>query len=155
MEYSNTWDCFASLRYARNDNANMECIFCKIIAGEIPSYKVYEDESVLAFLDINPVNAGHTLVVPKKHLINIEEADEQVLCQLIKIVKKVGLSLKHNLGVAGYNIGVNNDSAAGQIVPHLHIHVITRINGDDLKLWPQKKYEVGQAEEVLKKIKIC
>ena len=64
------------------------CIFCKIIAGEMPSYKVYEDEQILAFLDINPVNHGHTLVVPKKHFVNIEEADEQVLCLIIKIVKK-------------------------------------------------------------------
>ncbi len=132
----------------------MPCIFCKIIAGEIPSYKVYEDEQVLAFLDINPVNHGHTLVVPKKHFVNIEEADEQVLCQIIKIVKKIGISLKKNLGAAGYNVLENNDPVAGQIVPHLHFHVIPRLLGDDLQLWPQKKYEENQAGEVLNKIKI-
>ncbi len=131
-----------------------DCIFCKIITGEIPSFKVYEDEYTLAFLDINPVNPGHTLVVPKKHLVNIEEADEETLCQLMKTVKKVGLSLKDNLGAAGYNLGVNNGPVAGQLVPHLHVHVIPRIANDGLEPWPPKKYQVGEAEAVLKKIKI-
>lgn len=132
----------------------MECIFCKIIAGEIPSYKVYEDEWTLAFLDIGPVNPGHTLVVPKKHFANIEEADEETLGRVIKTVKKVGLSLKKNLGVAGYNVLEANDSEAGQSVPHLHFHLIPRLPGDGLEFWPQNKYGVGQAEAVLKKIKI-
>ncbi|MBI4779547.1 HIT family protein, partial [Candidatus Falkowbacteria bacterium] len=101
----------------------MSCIFCKIIAGEIPSYKVYEDDRILAILDINPVNPGHTLVVPKKHFVNIEEADEETLCQVIKTVKKVGFSLKNNLGAPGYNVQVNNDPVAGQAVPHLHFHI--------------------------------
>ena len=132
----------------------MGCIFCKIISGEVPSYKVYEDEYTLAFLDINPVNPGHTLVVPKKHVANIEEASEEALCQIIKTVKTVGLSLKKNLGVEGYNVQVNNDPLAGQVVAHLHFHVIPRRQGDGLELWPQSKYKAGEAEEVLKKIKI-
>jgi len=132
----------------------MSCIFCKIIAGEIPSYKVYEDEWTLAFLDINPVNQGHTLVVPKKHYANIEEADEEMLCRIIKTIKKVGFSLKKNLGVAGYNVLEANDPEAGQSVPHLHFHLVPRIKGDGLKHWPQKEYEPGEAEAVLKKIKI-
>ena len=132
----------------------MSCIFCKIIAGEIPSYKIYEDESTLAFLDINPVNPGHTLVVPKKHLANIEEADEATLCQIMKTVKKVGQSLKKNLGAAGYNVLESNDPIAGQVVPHLHFHVTPRTESDGLKLWPQKKYDDGEAEAILNKIKI-
>ncbi|MBI2459617.1 MAG: HIT family protein [Parcubacteria group bacterium] len=132
----------------------MSCLFCKIIAGQIPSYKVYEDESTLAFLDINPVNPGHTLVVPKKHFTNIEEADEPTVCQIIKIVKKIGLSFKKNLATPGYNLAVNNDPAAGQIVPHLHFHVMPRLLNDGLRPWPQKKYQANQAEEVLNKIKI-
>ncbi|MFH1582942.1 MAG: HIT family protein [Candidatus Falkowbacteria bacterium] len=130
------------------------CIFCKIITGEIPSFKVYEDEQVLAFLDINPVNPGHTLVLPKKHVENIEEADEETLCKVIKTIKKVGLSLKKNLAVLGYNVQVNNDPVAGQAVPHLHFHVTPRLENDGLKLWPQKKYKENQAEEILNKIKI-
>lgn len=132
----------------------MACIFCKIINGEIPSHKVYEDEWTLAFLDINPVNPGHTLVVPKKHAVNIEEADVETLCQIMKTVKRVGLSLKNNLAVPGYHVNVNNDPASGQVVPHLHFHVTTRFIGDGLKLWPQKEYEPGEAEAVLNKIKI-
>lgn len=132
----------------------MDCLFCKIIAGEIPSYKVYEDEFTLAFLDINPINPGHTLVVPKKHYANIEETDEQILCQVISTVKKIGLSLKKNLGTAGYNLQENNDPAAGQIVPHLHFHIVPRLPGDGLELWPQRKYAAGEAEAVLNKIKI-
>jgi histidine triad (HIT) family protein len=132
----------------------MDCIFCKIIVGEIPSYKVYEDEFTLAFLDINPVNFGHTLVIPKKHFVNIDEADEETLCQVIRIVKKVGESFKKNLGAPGYNVQENNDPAAGQVVPHLHFHVVPRNLDDGLGLWPQKKYKENEAEEVLNKIKI-
>jgi len=132
----------------------MSCIFCKIIAGEIPSYKVYEDEFTLAFLDINPVNPGHTLVIPKKHFANIDEADEETLSLVIKTVKKVGESLKKNLAAPGYNVQENNDPAAGQIVPHLHFHVVPRTLDDGLGLWPQKKYKENEAEEILNKIKI-
>lgn len=132
----------------------MNCVFCKIIAGEISSFKVYEDKNTLAFLDINPVNPGHTLVVPKKHFANFEEADEKTLCQIVKIVKKIGLTLKKNLAAPGYNVAVNNDPIAGQIVPHLHFHVIPRLPGDNLRLWPQRQYQASQAEEVLNKIKI-
>lgn len=131
----------------------MDCIFCKIISGKIPNHKVYEDEHTLAFLDIAPVNHGHTLVVSKKHFANFEEADEKTLCQLIKTVKKVGKALKNGLQVEGYNVGVNNDPIAGQIIPHLHFHIIPRIKGDGLKLWNQKKYGNGEAEKVLEKIK--
>lgn len=131
----------------------MNCIFCKIIKGEIPSYKVYEDENVLAFLDIAPVNYGHTLIIPKKHYSNLEEISEEELCKVISVVKKVGKAMKDKLGVAGYNVGVNNDPVAGQIVPHVHFHVMPRNEKDGLKLWPGGKYKDGEAEEVLKKIK--
>ena len=131
-----------------------DCVFCKIIAGEIPSYKVYEDTEILAFLDINPTNPGHTLVVPKRHLVNIEEADEKILSRAMRVVKKVGASLKDNLAVPGYNVQVNNDPTAGRIVPHLHFHVVPRLAEDGLKLWPQRKYGAGEAEAVLTKIKI-
>jgi len=132
----------------------MSCIFCKIIAGELPCYKVYEDEFTLAFLDINPVNPGHTLVVPKKHTATIEETDEETLCRVIKTVKKIGLSLKKNFAVPGYNVQVNNDPAAGQLIPHLHFHLLPRTGSDGLKLWPQRKYQPGEAEAALEKLKI-
>ena len=131
----------------------MDCIFCKIIAGVIPSFKVYEDENVLAFLDIAPVNPGHTLIVPKKHFTNLEEIPEGELCKLAIAIKKIGKAVKDGLGVEGYNVMENNDPIAGQIVPHLHFHVIPRRSGDGLKLWPQGKYGPGEAEEAVKKIK--
>jgi histidine triad (HIT) family protein len=128
------------------------CIFCKIINGEIPCHRVYEDEKVLAFLDIKPLNPGHTLVVPKKHYENIEEINEEDLIALILAIKKIGLLIKEKLGVAGYNVSENNGEVAGQEVPHLHFHIIPRHNGDGLGPWPRKGYQDGEAEEVVKKL---
>jgi histidine triad (HIT) family protein len=130
------------------------CIFCKIVEGELPSYKVYEDKDVLAFLDINPVKDGHTLVIPKKHYPNLEEIPEKDLQKVIVAVKKIGQSLKNGLGVDSYNVCENNDPAAGQIIPHIHFHLIPRYEGDELKSWPQAPYLEGKAEETLEKIKL-
>jgi len=131
----------------------MDCIFCKIINNEIPSYKIYEDEKILAFLDINPVNPGHTLVITKKHFKNMEEIPEEELCFLIKAVKKIGKAIKEGLEVKGYNINENNDKIAGQVIPHIHFHIIPRNENDNLHLWPQYKYKEGQADEIINKIK--
>lgn len=130
------------------------CIFCKIVSGDIPAYKVYEDDFVLAFLDVAPVNYGHVLVVPKKHYANMEEVTEDDLCRVMKVVKKVGRSLKENFGAAGYNIQENNDPIAGQVVPHIHFHLIPRLENDGLLLWAGGRYGDGEIEEVLNKIKI-
>ncbi len=130
-----------------------DCIFCKIVSEDLPSHKLYEDDDVLAFLDIAPVHPGHILVIPKKHFKNIEEVPEDILCNLIKVVKKLGLALKNGMGYEAYNIGENNDPLAGQIVPHLHFHVIPRKENDGLQLWPQKEYAEGEAQEVIEKIK--
>ena len=131
-----------------------DCIFCKIIKGEIPSDKVYEDEDTLAFLDINPTSEGHTLVIPKKHFVNFEDIPENELQKVILIVKKIGKALKDGLGVESYNVCENNDPAAGQEIPHIHFHLVPRYENDGLKPWPQASYPEGRAEEVLKKIKI-
>lgn len=128
------------------------CIFCKIVADEIPSYKVYEDNDYLAFLDIAPVNPGHTLVIPKKHFVNIEDIDEDTLMGLMRVVKKIGKLVKDNLGYEGYNVYENNDPVAGQVVPHIHFHVIPRRSDDGLGLWPQKNYSEGGAENILKQM---
>jgi Diadenosine tetraphosphate (Ap4A) hydrolase and other HIT family hydrolases len=128
------------------------CIFCKIIAGEIPSYKIYEDDNAFAFLDIKPVNPGHVLVIPKKHYQNMEEIPDSDLQALILVVKKIGAALKNKLGVIGYNIHENNDLIAGQAVPHLHFHIIPRIETDCLSHWPGSPYLPGQAEDIIKKL---
>ncbi|MBU1203218.1 HIT family protein [Patescibacteria group bacterium] len=131
-----------------------DCIFCKIIKGEIPSYKVYEDETTMAFLDISPVNHGHTLVVSKQHYANLEEIPTNELQQLIITVKKVGQAIKNGLEVEGYNVCENNDPVAGQLIPHIHFHVVPRHENDGIKMWPQEPYPEGKAAEVLEKIKI-
>lgn len=131
----------------------MDCIFCKIISGEIPSTKIYEDEETLAFLDIAPVNSGHTLVIPKKHFENLEDVAEADLYSVIKTVKKVGKAIKESISQNGYNVGLNNGLGSGQLVPHIHFHIMPRRAGDGHKLWSQGKYEEGEAEAMAEKIK--
>ncbi|MEK7167150.1 MAG: HIT family protein [Patescibacteria group bacterium] len=131
----------------------MDCIFCKIINKKMPCYKIYEDESVMAFLDIAPVNYGHTLVISKKHHANFEEIPDEELCKLIKVVKKIGVAIIKGLKVKGYNVQVNNNSIAGQVVFHIHFHIIPRVEEDGLLLWPQQRYEKNKAEEIMVKIK--
>ena len=108
-----------------------DCIFCAIAAGEIPSFKVYEDEQVLAYLDINPFSKGHTLVIPKKHSAGLVDTDDETLAVVIARVKKVAAHLKEKLGCDGFNIVQNNGEAAGQTVRHVHFHIVPRWTGDD------------------------
>jgi len=129
------------------------CVFCKIIAGEIPSYKVYENERVLAFLDIKPIRPGHTLVIPKKHVANFEEIESDDLAAVIQAVKEIGKRVKEKLGYESYNVLENNDSAAGQVIPHIHFHIIPRVAGDGLNRWPETEYAEGEAEETMNKLK--
>lgn len=103
-----------------------ECLFCKIVMGEIPSDKVYEDSEVIAFLDINPRNPGHTLVVPKKHYETIMEMPENEAAELFKTVKKMAVAVKRGMKADGISIGQSNERAAGQVIPHVHFHVIPR-----------------------------
>lgn len=111
------------------------CIFCKIVAGEIPSSKVYEDDNILAFLDISQVTPGHTLVIPKKHVRNVLEMSSDDAAQLFSYVPKLAKAVKQATQANGLNIINNNEAAAGQSVFHTHIHLIPRFDeNDDLKL---------------------
>src|SRR3989344_3470222 len=131
-----------------------DCLFCKIIAGEIPSTKVYEDDTVIAFLDIHPVNIGHTLVIPKTHHANLYETPDDALAHMIAVVKKLSIAVKGALSADGINIEMNNDPVAGQIIFHTHLHIIPRFSGDSLKHWPSaREYNEGEADEVAQKIK--
>lgn len=107
-----------------------ETIFAKIISREIPAHIVYEDDMVLAFLDINPTNHGHTLIIPKKHFINIFDGDNETLTHMMKVAKKVALALKKADLAEGVNLIMNNGPEAGQEVWHAHLHVVPRLNGD-------------------------
>lgn len=130
-----------------------DCIFCKIISGEIPSFKIYENEKILAFLDINPVNPGHTLVIPKDHYYNFSDTPEEVLCELIKVTKKIAPAVLKGAGAESFNLTINNGAEAGQVVPHTHFHIVPRFNGDGHRLWPGKAYATGEMEELFQKIK--
>ena len=134
-------------------NHDENCIFCKIVRGEIPANKVYEDESNIAFLSIGPNNPGHTVVIPKDHFENIYGLPDETLCRLMIAVKKVALAVKNGLDADGINIGMNNEESAGQEIPHAHIHVIPRKHDDGLVHWQPKAYLPGEAEEVANKIK--
>ena len=105
-----------------------DCLFCKIIKGEISCNKVYENEHFLAFLDIKPHAKGHTVVIPKKHAITVFSVED--LGPLMNGVKKVMLLLQEKLQPDGFNVGWNHGSAGGQVVKHLHIHIFPRYNGD-------------------------
>ena len=103
-----------------------ECIFCKIISGGIPSATVLDSEKIIAFLDIQPVNKGHVLIVPKEHVETLLDVSENTLKDMIVAAKKVGKSLRKSLKADGFNLGMNNFAAAGQVVFHAHLHVIPR-----------------------------
>ena len=109
----------------------MNCIFCKIVNGEIPCYKVYEDEKVLAFLDISQASKGHTLIVPKTHFANMLECDEETVAYMYKIANKLGNQIVNSLGAKGMNILTNINEVAGQTVKHFHIHLLPRYNDED------------------------
>ncbi|MGI6423164.1 MAG: HIT family protein [Candidatus Dojkabacteria bacterium] len=101
-----------------------ECIFCKIVEGEVPSKKIYEDKKVLAFLDINPISAGHILVVPKKHSSDVFEISEKEMGDIGKVIKIVSTRVKEILKPDGIYIRQNNGEAAGQVVFHYHAHIV-------------------------------
>lgn len=130
-----------------------DCVFCKIIAKEIPSEKVYEDTDIYAFADIHPNNLGHTLIVPKKHFTNIYETPESELGKLIAAAKRVSIGVKKALKAEGVNIAMNNDKAAGQIIFHTHIHVIPRFSDDGYLHWKGPEMDSGEIRKAAEKIR--
>ena len=107
-----------------------DCVFCAIAAGEIPCFKVYEDDLTLAYLDINPFSKGHTLVIPKRHAADLLEVDEELLKETVVRVKRIAARVGERRGCDGFNILQNNGVAAGQTVRHIHFHIVPRWNGD-------------------------
>lgn len=109
-----------------------DCIFCKIINNEIPSYKIYEDDLVLAFLDISPMSKGHTLVIPKKHFKDIFEIEDAYLERISTVAKKISQKMKDNLGVDGVNFYHASGEHAEQSVFHFHLHIVPRRKDDTI-----------------------
>lgn len=130
-----------------------DCIFCKIVSGEISSDKIYEDEDVFAFVDIRPVSKGHTLVVPKNHFSDFLQTDDMDLQKLVVAAKKIAQAAVKVTGASGFNLHINTGSAAGQVVFHTHFHIIPRFKGDGFKLWPHSETEPKTRAEIAKEIK--
>lgn len=130
-----------------------DCIFCKIVAGEIPSEKIYEDKDVVAFMDIRPVSRGHALVVPKNHSKDILETDESDLHKVILAARKISDAITKATKAEGFTISTNRGEAAGQTVFHLHFHIIPRFRKDGLQPWPHQESEPKTRAEIAKKIK--
>lgn len=115
------------------------CIFCRIIQKQLPSYTIYQDSLVQAFLDINPSTPGHTLIIPKKHFANLYTIPAKFLKQIILISKKLAKKHKKILKAHGINLLQSNEQIAGQVVPHFHLHLIPRYKNDGLKIGLHKK----------------
>jgi histidine triad (HIT) family protein len=126
------------------------CIFCKIVKGDIPASKVYEDSDFVAFLDIHPVSKGHTLVVPKNHFESIEKTPDEVIMKTFVLAKKLIIKLKESLGSDFVNLDIE-----GIQVPHLHVHLIPRMLNDGVVKWEHTSYASdAERNEFINKIKM-
>lgn len=129
------------------------CIFCRIISGEIPSATIYEDEDFKVIMDISPAAKGHAIILPKRHSANLLELDEISATKGLLVAKKVAAAMKEELQCDGINLLQNNGEAAGQTVFHFHMHLIPRYHKDQINLtWAQGKYEDGEAAQLAKAI---
>ena len=132
-----------------------DCIFCKIVAKEIPATILYEDDDVLVFMDIGPIIKGHALVISKKHYDPVTDTPDEILAKLHITAKRMATAQMNGLGADGVNIMQNNGKAAGQEVPHIHVHVIPRFEGDGHHWnWNAKTYDdFDEMNELAKKMR--
>jgi len=131
-----------------------DCIFCKIAAGSIPSLSVFESDACLAFLDINPLAPGHTLLIPKLHCRDIRDVPADVLTELTSHLPSLAEAVIQSVNATGLNLLQNTGASSGQAVFHLHFHLIPRIEHDGLGYrWNAGQYEPGQAEAMQKTIR--
>jgi histidine triad (HIT) family protein len=124
-----------------------DCVFCRIAAGQLPAARVLETPKVLAFLDMAPVNYGHTLVIPKAHYQNFLDLPDDLWTEMGRVSRRVAQALRTVLYAQGFNLGMNNFEAAGQVVFHAHFHLIPRYFSDGLHLFPQESYRPGDMEK--------
>lgn len=130
------------------------CIFCKIVAGKLPCTKLYEDATTLAFMDINPLNPGHALAIPKSHAKDVFAIEEEAIAATVKTARKVARAARAALSPAGVNLLQSSGPAAGQSVFHLHFHIIPRHTGDALRFnWtpvPGDMAEIGRVAALIR-----
>jgi histidine triad (HIT) family protein len=135
-------------------SAKEDCIFCKIIAGEIPSFKLYEDDATLAFMDINPASDGHALVIPKEHASDVHTVSKEAIANTVITAKKIASAVEKTVAPGGINLVQCNGEAAGQSVFHFHMHVLPRRDGDELKMnWGLKPGDMDAIGTLAEKIK--
>ena len=132
----------------------MDCVFCKIVSGDLPSFKVYEDEHTLVFMDIAKDVDGHMIAIPKKHVKCILDCDAETLSHLMETVKKVSNHCIDHCGYDGVNLLNASDESAGQSVPHFHIHIIPRKTDDGIDAWPKFEGANDDIEELFQKLRI-
>ena len=131
-----------------------DCIFCKIIAGEIPSNTIYEDDIFKVILDASPASKGHALILPKEHYADIYDIDEEVAGKAMKLAKKLAGHMTEVLDCDGFNILQNNHEVAGQTVFHFHMHLIPRYEGDNagIAAWKQGTLEDAVKEQIIESV---
>ena len=132
---------------------NSDCIFCRIAAGRLSSVPILRTERVYAFLDIAPVHYGHTLVIPQDHYENLLDLPDDLWLEMGQVCRRVAQALRVAYQADGFNLGMNNFPAAGQVVFHAHLHVIPRYYDDDLQLFPQGEYQAGEMQTVGQKLR--
>lgn len=130
-----------------------QCLFCRIISHELSSTIIYEDNYHLAFLDIHPVHKGHVLIVPKKHCDDFLSCDDEIMAYTMPLVRRIASAVIKGVNAQGCNITTNNGMAAGQVIFHLHWHIIPRFDHDGLKLWSGTTYQDGEMEYVAEEIR--
>ncbi len=130
------------------------CIFCKIVAGQIPCFKLFEDAETIAFMDINPVNPGHALAVAKGHWPTVDVIPADVLAAVSRTAQRVARAVVNELKPTGLNLAQANGVGAGQSVPHLHIHILPRRRGDNLSFnWEYKPGDMTEIETLYRRLK--
>jgi histidine triad (HIT) family protein len=133
-----------------------ECIFCKMVSKQITVAIVYEDDSAFAFLDINPIAKGHTLVITKKHYENLLAVEQNDLKGLAEAIQKISVAVVKATGAEGFNVLQNNGEVAGQLIPHVHFHIIPRFKDDQIPIggpMQRGKYEGDEIQEIMEKIR--
>lgn len=131
-----------------------KCIFCKIVDGSIPAEKIYEDDNVVAFLDIAPISDGHTLVITKRHFDKFHECPGELASKIFSKLGMIAQAVCDTIESDGYNVLCNNGRAAGQLVEHIHFHIIPRNEGDGIfNRWPSYSYPAGKAEKIAELIR--
>ncbi len=132
-----------------------DCIFCKIIAGDIPAVKLLDNDFALAFMDIGPVAPGHALLIPKYHCESIGDLPAEVAAEVLKHLPELVSAVRRATQAEGVNVLQNNGRVAGQLVPHVHFHIIPRLPGDAFHFnWPAGKYPEGKLDELAEKIRL-